>query len=432
LFIFFTYFTVCEAQNITNTWKNVLSLNGVDRPYRCRHSCVMSVGGVMGCFGGLDNYLASVKVVDIFNYVYQDPSTVPAGQVPDAINIIGEINANTSTPSREWAAFTITPSGDMLMYGGDLGGSPSNFIYYYNQTSQTLVHSNTTLQGSQTQTSNHFTFQATGACAAVVASLTSLFIFGGTADIVDINFVTQYNYATNQFIQLNFSGNQPAFPLRQYGSIMSYTSGYKTNGGCLWIFGGKTRPPGQNYTVISTLNVLQISSSTWLDYTQPTGGPAARVYAAGAVLKDGKSWVVFGGVNDNNAANLISYSDLWSFDMTTGVGWVAVTPSGTGPTGRDSLVAVACQWTGEDSILYYGGSDNTGAALNDFWKYEYTTAGFSPTPPPIIPGQDVTDFGKPPTSTTATGNSTKTASSVAPAVKESSAANLDSWLHLFL
>jgi len=386
----------------------------------------------MNCFGGVDNYLSTVKAVDCFNYVYRPVGTYSPPAVPDEINIISSTSINSSTPSREWYAYGMNQqTGDAVIYGGDLGGSPSNLVYYFSQSKQTLVNQNSTLQGAQTQVSNHFTFGSTGCCGVVVPSSNILYICVGTADIIDLNFCTAYYYLTAQFVQLNFSGAQAAFPNRQYGSIMNYVGNYNGNGPCLWVFGGKTRPPGGNYTSINTVFVLQISTGTWLTITQPTGGPSPRSFAAGAVLTDAISWVIFGGKNDDNPNAQIDYNDLNTLNMQTGV-WSLVTPGGTGPGGRDSLSACSLQWSGENSILYYGGSDDTGAALSDFYKYEYQTAGYSPTPPPFIPGLELSESGKNTGTGSAPVNATTAASSVAPLVKESSANNLLSWLDLFL
>ena len=113
----------------------------------------------------------------------------------------------------------------------------------------------------------------------------------------------------------------------------------------------------------------------------PANTPGARGWGCLTwVDTSGDLWL-YGGLGYNSINGFCGYSDLWKYTISTNewtwmrgtwnnipnYGIMGVESSSNTPGHREE---VSTSWTGHDNTLWlFGGSSNTGGALNDLWKY---------------------------------------------------------------
>jgi hypothetical protein len=127
------------------------------------------------------------------------------------------------------------------------------------------------------------------------------------------------------------------------------------------------------------------------------------------------------------------YNDVYTLDLAAPTAWSLVGLSGTPPSPRDRIVGVHLGWPGEDSVLIYGGADDDGGSINEFWKIQLISSGSAPNPPPPAPSSgsvpNNNDFGD--TNVVPTDVESSSSSS-APLVQpqDAAASALTSWISL--
>lgn len=153
---------------------------------------------------------------------------------------------------------------------------------------------------------------------------------------------------------------QGTAPSPRYGQ----TGLYDSVSNRLMVFGGATTSKCLNdYHVLEHANG-QGGTMTWLSVS-PTGtAPAARTYQASVYVAGTNQIIILGGFNCKSTY----YNDVWVLsnanDMSAQPSWTKLSPTGPGPTARESASAIYDPST--NSLIVYGG-DAGGPPFGDIW-----------------------------------------------------------------
>jgi hypothetical protein len=190
----------------------------------------------------------------------------------------------------------------------------------------------------------------------------SWFVFGGEhsssgpifGDYWQVpNIMASSNLTWNKLLQ---SGT---LPTARYGQTGLYDSG----GDRLILFGGSTGKCQNDYHVLKYAN-YQGGVPDWVSLTPSGTAPAARTWQASAYAAASDSAIIFGGFNCKSTY----FNDVWvannASDAATLPSWTELSPSGTGPSVRESASAVYDPTT--NALILYGG-DAGGNPFGDIW-----------------------------------------------------------------
>jgi hypothetical protein len=412
----FLLLVICCGFVQAQTWRELSSLFGVAKPFRQGHAAIMTTFGRMASFSGLDNTLTGSRQVSRYNYLSNSQ-----------LQILPDVPANEK-PSRQLSGYATWGDQYLVQYGGLVGGQNSKELIIFDVNAGSWVPNVTTFLTNPTfNIENHFVF-GTESPSAAIDQTGFLWLFGGRSTILQLNFLTRVNLNTYEFIQVNLTTttNQPS---RRYASAMAYYSN------ALWLFGGRQglgSNPVQDLAYFNDLKKFNTGTNSWSAPTATGSPPSARAYMATCILKDGITWILFGGLNDASGAGT-AFDDVYRFDLSSANGaWTAINAPNPPDPGRFKLVAVHLGWDGEDSVLFHGGSDLAGGSLNNFFKLEIVTNNTSPNPPPADLDQDADVADQNSGTSTPPPSSSSVSSSEPPIVlpEDEAASALTSWLSL--
>lgn len=217
---------------------------------------------------------------------------------------------------------------ELLVFGGSTEALQSvSDVYSFNVDTKTFTQLTPTGSGP-TARDGHVAFWDSTANA--------MFVWGG---------VTLQGYP-NDLWSLSFETNPPVWkgvtttgaPAgRAYAAF-----GYDSERRKLYVFGG-SNDTGE----LADLWILDVATSTWTQHA--TSGPPARGGPAGGFDPVAKQFVVFGGYDSQNDANL---DDLWVFDAASAMpSWTQVTAPAA-PSPRESAV----MFSGGSPLYLFSGS----------------------------------------------------------------------------
>jgi hypothetical protein len=138
----------------------------------------------------------------------------------------------------------------------------------------------------------------------------------------------------------------------------------------LLIFGGNASNDGLNFIPLDDTWVFDLDAEVW-SQVNTTNTPAARLFHAATVTPDGKTFIIYGG-GDQNAFLGPFFRDLWALqlgpDGTTGT-WTLLDDGQLGPPGTTwgDLVFDAA---GQRVILWAGHDDGALGNTNTLWAWE--------------------------------------------------------------
>lgn len=404
-----------------DTWRELSSLFGVPKPFRQGHAAIMTTFGRMASFSGLDNTLTGSKQVSRYNYLSNSQ-----------LQILDDLPVNERA-SRQLSGYGSYQDRYLVQYGGLVGGQNSKELIIFDvQAGLWRSNISTFLTDPTFNIENHYTFGSESPAAAIDEAGNALWLFGGRSTIFQLNFVTKVdlsNHPNYEFIQINLTSTTDQ-PERRYASALTF---YIDR---LYLVGGRKglgSNPVQDLGYFADTRRFDIGTSTWTSISH-ANGPSARAYAATCVLKDGTTWVHFGGLNELANPSNPTFADVFKYNLAaeTWSGAITVPGDPSAPSGRFKLVGVHLGWAGEDSVLFHGGSDAIGGSLNNFWKLEIVTNNTSPNPPPPDLDQDA-DVIDPGTTIPPPSSSSVVPSSSEPPliIEDGAAAALASWLSWF-
>lgn len=405
--------------SLAEEWIELSSLFGVAKPFRQGHSAIMTPFGRMVSFSGLDNTLTGSQKVTRYDYLTNSQ-----------LNILQDVDS-TNKPSRQRSGYGCWQERYLVQFAGSVGGQNSKELLIFDSVQGIWFNNVTTSLGVNPtyNTENHFVFGTQSPSAAVDNDGDNLWVYGGLSTILNLNFVTRIDLTTYEFFQINLT-NTDNQPLRKHAAAMAYSNNF------LWLYGGrKVLGADQDIEVYNELRRFDIAARAWAAPAATGTAPSARAFMATCVLKDGVTWILFGGSNDQPGPTTV-YNNVYRFTMTGNGAWSTISPTGTPPTGRDKLVAVHLGWDGEDSVLFHGGADAQGGSLNAFWKLQITSNGTGPVEPPPTLDQDadVADDNSVTNVPPSSSSSVSATSSTGPVqiIEDEAATTLTSWLSLLL
>jgi Bacterial Ig-like domain (group 2)/Abnormal spindle-like microcephaly-assoc'd, ASPM-SPD-2-Hydin/Galactose oxidase, central domain/Kelch motif len=197
------------------------------------------------------------------------------------------------------------------------------------------------------------------------ASTDSLIVFGGQHAISSVNFNDYWKDASalgSANIQWALQSVTGGRPTPRWGMSGLYDSANNR----LMIFGGATGFPApcvSDYFVVQTANAHG-ASPNFVAIT-PTGtGPSARTRHVAAYASATNTMIVFGGFDCTSTY----FNDVWILSNANDLGgtpaWTKLSPAGTAPSARESSSAIYDAST--NSLVVYGG-DAGSAPFGDIW-----------------------------------------------------------------
>jgi hypothetical protein len=423
LVVFIALIALVGAQD--GRWVQVESqFSANPRPFRYGHSCAITTGAKIACYSGIGADGASSSSLTRFNYLSNSK--------------ILTLSPNTlSRPSRVQAAYALSQDRYYVAYGGYRGNSivanPRLVVYDF-QTENFLNRTETKVvpNGYSEVNSNHFEFGAYGTSAAVNPTTGDVWLFGGNAILLNLEFITRVVPTTFVYHQIAVDTSS-ALPESRFGAVFGY---YKSGTDeFLWVYGGMSGQGPPNGVIdpsyLSSHAKYNVVTNKWLASPATTGTPpAGRAFMAVSVTKNNRDLICFGGRNRDTIFN-----DVYRFNMATGA-WTTLNPTGTKPPSRDRSTAMLMRWVEEESILFYAGADANSGALDDFWRLIFQTNNSSPilAPPDIITSSDSSTVVVLPSASPSAGISFEppTPTPTPPPILTSGAALLESWISLLL
>jgi len=193
-----------------------------------------------------------------------------------------------------------------------------------------------------------------------------MFVFGGQHATTSTNF--------DDYWELNpaiGSNNLHWIPVAVIGTLPAprwgHTGLYDTGSKRMMLFGGGEGFPApcvNDYWVMTGANNVVGAKPTWTSPATSGTPPAVRTRHAGVYDPVSNAMIVFGG---NNCASTY-YSDVWVLHNANAVSgtltWTKLSPTGTGPSARQSSSATYNSTT--NTMTIYGG-DTGGAPFGDIW-----------------------------------------------------------------
>ena len=210
------------------------------------------------------------------------------------------------------AGFTMTPSGDAYLYGGELQGVGTfGDLWYYDETTHDFYPENPDDFQPQGRSNASGTWADTEGLA-----------YGGVCDHGVDNGLWRVTYGGGQAFwqRVEAFGDRPP-PL--WGSGMCYNS----NDFVMLMFGGNHAPPGNTPDIDDHCWSFDPTTDTWTDLG--TMGPGKRTGMSVCYDLPNKLVWFFGGLDDNG--NLMN--DLWTFDYSSN-NWSQRSATGSLPDPR--------------------------------------------------------------------------------------------------
>ncbi len=144
--------------------------------------------------------------------------------------------------------------------------------------------------------------------------------------------------------------------------------GFDEAGQRIVVFGGNTAAPVgcmPAYEHTDEVRAFHLDCASW-ERLSVSGGPGARARHATTVDTQRGRMIVFGGrTRAGGTGPYTNFADVWAFDFATDT-WSEITTSGTGPSPRNT--AVALYDAARDRLIVHGGNTSTDGAT-------YTPAG---------------------------------------------------------
>jgi len=194
-----------------------------------------------------------------------------------------------------------------------------------------------------------------------------MFVFGGQHALTNTNFSDYWELSnaigsTNiQWTSVSVGGTHPA---GRGGHVAVYDSGSNR----MMLFGGEEgfpKPCVNDYWVMTGANNVVGAKPTWVSKTISGTLPGVRAHHAGVYDPTTNSLIVFGGFNCQNNTY---YSDVWVLGNANAVSgalaWTQLSPTGPGPSARESSSAVYNPATNTMTIF---GGDAGGSPFGDIW-----------------------------------------------------------------
>jgi hypothetical protein len=192
-----------------------------------------------------------------------------------------------------------------------------------------------------------------------------LFVFGGQHSKTNLDF-NDYWQAVDVIGSSNLKWNiihaNGPVPSPRFGHTGLYDSGSNR----MMVFAGATGYPGpcvNDYHVLENANT-QGGTPTWVTLKPSGTVPGIRELHASAYDSVTNTLMIFGGFNCGNSV----YDDVWILqnanDVSALPSWKQLSPTGTGPSERESSSAVYDSTT--NTLIVYGG-DAGGVEFGDIW-----------------------------------------------------------------
>ena len=138
------------------------------------------------------------------------------------------------------------------------------------------------------------------------------------------------------------------------------------------VYGGNSTSSSTSYVPMADVWSYDLVSERWerLDADAAAG---KRLFHAAAISDDGKTMYVFGGADDNAYTGPF-FSDLWSYDVSSGL-WTEL-DEGSGPLGR---IMPDLLFDGERNrlLLWSGHDDGNLGNTNEMWAWDLDGSGWT-------------------------------------------------------
>jgi hypothetical protein len=184
----------------------------------------------------------------------------------------------------------------------------------------------------------------------VDAAGTTAYLFGGRTDDGPSNELWAFDLATDQWTQLQPSGDPPS---RRFG----HTGTWAPDVG-LVVWSGQ----GQGLEFFDDIWAYDPAINAWHELPSLGAIPPARYGSCASIGPDGELWISHGFTEDAGR-----FSDTRSYNFDDGT-WTDRTPLDRVPVER---CLHDCFWSSNEQLVLYGGQTTGIAALGDLWLYDY-------------------------------------------------------------
>ena len=184
---------------------------------------------------------------------------------------------------------------------------------------------------------------------------------GGSGDYTLYDDVWAFDLAGESWIQLSASGG-PEARVSHAGFVVD---------GQFMIHGGNSSENGMYYTPHEDVWAFDLEIQSWTEVT-PGSGPDERLFHAGAVSDDGKTYYSFAGVRSFTSF----LNELWALDLET-MEWTELHDGdGEAPTPRMAPNLVVDE--PRDRLLAFAGHDTTDLGnTNQMWAFDLSSETWS-------------------------------------------------------
>ena len=191
--------------------------------------------------------------------------------------------------------------------------------------------------------------------------------------------VWAFDLATDTWVELS-SGDGPDARVSHAGVVAD---------GKFIIHGGNSSANGMSYTALEDVWAFDLDAKTWSELST-TDGPDERLFHAGAVSDDGKTYYSFAGVRSFTSF----LNELWALDLET-LQWTELHDGDDdAPTPRMAPNLVVDEE--RDRLLAFAGHDDTDLGnTNQMWAFDLTNRTWSELHTGDIyanPAEDFCDF----------------------------------------
>ena len=116
--------------------------------------------------------------------------------------------------------------------------------------------------------------------------------------------------------------------------------------------------------MVAVLPIIWSAYHEWI----PPAGPAEREHPAAIIDEVGDRLLLFGGTGFS--PQFVPIDDAWEMDLATGT-WTPLTPAGDPMPGASSRRVA--EIPGQQVAYVYGGSDASGASLDELYRVDFST-----------------------------------------------------------